>query len=156
MRLNLGCGLYRKEGNEWVNIDCRKLLGVDKVMDVRELDYSESSVDEILANDLIEHFSWKKTIGVLKVWAKVLKPGGKIYIQCPDMEAIARKILSGQIKEEGISYWIYGSGDYGNPSFHKAGFTINYLKKLLNEAGIKVVKICNDGGTNLQCWGEKQ
>ena len=157
LKLNLGCGLNQKPKEEgWVNIDCRDLPGVDKVCDIRKLDYPDASVDEIFANDVLEHISWRETKKVLAEWARVLKPGGKIYIQSPDIEAIAKKILSGEIKEEGIGYWVFGSADYGEPSFHKAGFTKKFLKKLLEEVGIRVERIENDGGTNLMCWGIKQ
>jgi len=119
------------------------------------LPFPDNSVEEIIAKDIIEHFPFRKVPAILKDWFRVLKKGGKIYIQCPDLGAIARdKILSGKFDWDQISYWIYGGQDYIF-NFHKAGFTIPTLKRLLEKIGFKVDEIKNDGGTNIMCYAHK-
>jgi len=156
----LGCGMDKRAG--YINIDVRPDVKPDMVIDLEgELlrRFPDESVEEILAKDFIEHLSWRRVEEFLRDCYRVLKRGGKMYIQCPDLEAIARKVILNPNYRYGdlegwkaISYWVYGSGDYGPPSFHKAGFTIPTLRKLLESIGFIVERIQNDGGTNIVCW----
>ena len=41
------------------------------------------SIDEIRAVDILEHLSYRDTIPTLTEWARVLKPGGRMFIQVP-------------------------------------------------------------------------
>jgi hypothetical protein len=92
----------------------------------------------------------------------VLKKGGRIYIQTPDLQAIAQKVILnpnfkyGSLEGcEAISYWVYGGQEY-KENTHKSGFTIPTLKQLLESNGFKIESISNDGGTNIICWAVKQ
>jgi len=154
MKLNLGCGNDKRHG--YINIDCRLEVNPDLLWNLEiPLPFPDNSVEEILAKDIIEHFSFRKVEEILRDWYRVLKPGGKIYIQCPDLEAIAIKvILSNQYDYHEISYWIYGEQNY-NENFHKTGFTIPTLKRLLEKIGFKVDHIANDDGTNIICHAHK-
>lgn len=156
LRLNLGCELDKRPQKEgWVNIDCRQSCKPDLVHDLlKPLPYKDNSVDEILAKDILEHFPWRKVPDVLTDWLRVLKPGGKIYIQTPDLTTIAHHILIGKLWNwKQISHWIYGEQNVPENS-HKAGFTIPTLARLLTEVGFKV-KEMNKGGTNLMCYAYK-
>jgi SAM-dependent methyltransferase len=157
MKLNLGCGGDVREG--WLNIDVRKTHPKVLVLDLEKemlRPFPDGSVDEILAKDFIEHLSWRVVEDFLRDCYRVLKRGGRMFIQVPDMEAVARKVILNPDFRYGdlsgwkaISFWVYGSGDYGEPSFHKAGFTIPTLKQLLESIGFVVERIENDGGSNI-------
>ena len=163
MRLNLGCGLDVRDG--YINIDVRKVHPKILVLDLeKELlrPFPDGSAEEIIAKDFVEHLSWRVVEDFLRDCYRVLKRGGRMYIQVPDLEAIARKVILdpsfrfGDLEGwKAISYWVYGSGDYGEPSFHKAGFTIPTLRRLLESIGFVVEDIRNDGGTNIVCWVRK-
>lgn len=164
MKLNLCCGDDVRP--DYLNIDVRRtrhnVLVVDLERDLLSF-IPDDSVVEVVARDCVEHISWRRVEDLLKDIYRVLKCGGKLYIQVPDLEAIAKKvILNPDFKYGGlegwkaISYWVYGSGDYGEPSFHKAGFTISTLKKLLESIGFGIIDIRNDGGTNINCWAYKK
>jgi len=156
--LNLGCGEDYHESDErteWINIDVRPEVSPDLVIDLeKELltRFNSESIDGILCQDFLEHLSWHLIPTFLTDCHRALKKNGKIYIRVPDLEAIAKKVILSpdhQHKWRDISYWVYGSGDYGPPSFHRAGFTIPALKDLLEQIGFKVEVIKNDGGTNI-------
>jgi ubiquinone/menaquinone biosynthesis C-methylase UbiE len=160
IKLNLGCGLDKRDG--YINIDIREEVKPDLVIDLeKELlkRFNDESIEEIIAKDFIEHLSWRVVEDFLKDCYRVLKKGGRMYIQTPDLEAISKKIILnpnfkyGELEGyKAISYWVYGSGDYENPSFHKAGFTIPTLKELLEKIGFKIEDIKNDGGSNIIAW----
>jgi len=160
LKLNLGCGHDIRQG--YVNIDVKSIKGVDLILDISKdkLPFDDGSIDEILLKDVLEHVSYTRVEHVLRECYRVLKPGGQMYIQCPDMEAIAQKIiLSGEYDWRAISYWVYGDQNLTqgeDPSdIHKSGFTIPTLKALLESIGFTVESIKNDGGTNINCWVKK-
>jgi len=148
MKLNLGCGGDKRDG--WVNIDIRKEVKPDKVLDLEKTPYpfESESVDEILAKDVIEHFSFRNVEKIVKEWHRILKKGGKLTIQTPDLDAILKAIKQGKIKGWWqISYWLYGGQEYPENT-HKLIFTKKEIKKFLEEIGFEVKKIAQ-GGTNM-------
>jgi SAM-dependent methyltransferase len=162
MKLNLGCGDDIRDG--YINIDVRKTKPNVLVLDLeKELlkPFPNESADEIVARDFIEHVSWRRVEDLLKDIFRVLKRGGRVFIQVPDLEAIARKVILnpdfkyGELEGwKAISFWVYGGQDY-EYNQHRSGFTIPTLKKLLEGIGFVVEKIENDGGTNIICHARK-
>lgn len=155
IKLNLGCGSDIRPG--YINIDIRELPGVNLVLNLEAdpLPYDDNSVDEILAKDVIEHFSFRNIERVLKEWHRVLKPGGLLTVQTPDFERIAAKFIHGEIKTwYELSYWLYGAQDYPE-NHHKAIFTKSELKRLLEEMGFSVIEMSNDN-SNIICKAIKK
>jgi SAM-dependent methyltransferase len=162
VKLNLGCGLDVREG--YINIDVRKVHPKILVLDLeKELlkPFPDNSAEEIIAKDFVEHLSWRVVEDFLKDCFRVLKSGGRMYIQVPDLEAIAKKVILdpnfkyGELEGwKAISFWVYGGQEYPENT-HRAGFTIPTLKKLLESIGFIVERIENDKGTNLICWVRK-
>jgi SAM-dependent methyltransferase len=156
MRLNLCCGDDVRDG--YINIDVRKTRPNVLVLDLeRELlrPFPDSSAEEVIARDCIEHISWRRVEDLLRDIHRVLACGGRLYVQVPDLEAIARKIIlnpdfcyGGLCGWRAISYWVYGGQDYPENT-HKAGFTVPTLRRLLESLGFAVEYIANDGGTNI-------
>ena len=146
-----------------LRLDVRESIKPDILWDLEKLPlpFKDEEFDLIYARDVIEHITWRKTEALLKELYRILKHGGKIYIQVPDLEAIAKKVIldpnfcyNDLCGWKAISYWVYGGQDY-QENTHKAGFTIPTLKKLLESLGFQVEDIHNDGGTNIQCWARK-
>lgn len=77
MKLNIGCGYKKLKG--YVNIDSRKEVKPDEVVDVSKgLSYDDNSIDEVRAYDFLEHLPPDKTMFVVEEIFRVLKPGGKL------------------------------------------------------------------------------
>jgi len=154
LKLNLGCGLDKREG--WVNIDIRKEVKPDLVLDLERecLPYEDNSVDEIMAKDVLEHFSWRRIEGILQDWHRVLKPGGKLFIQTPNLNSIIIKWCNKKIEGwKEMSFWLYGEQNYPE-NLHKCIFTETDIFFLLERIGFKVEKIRRDN-TNLLVWAYK-
>jgi predicted SAM-dependent methyltransferase len=166
IKLNCGCGgeiLPNSEG--WVNIDYNKGPGVDSVIDLEkdDLDCPENSVDHILLRDFLEHLSkWRQQSFLENVY-KILKPGRDIYIQLPDLETLAQRYLNvlenptdmqHSLTAEQFAASLYGGQEYeGN--YHKWGYDIISLSRLLINIGFMIKYIHGDGGQNLLCGGIK-
>ena len=162
MKLNLGCGLDVREG--YVNIDVRRTHPKVQVIDLEEEllhRFADESVEEILARDFLEHLSWRVVEDFLRDCLRVLRPGGRMYVQVPDMEAIARNVILNPSFRYGelegwraISFWVYGAQDYPENT-HRCGFTQATLRRLLEGVGFKVEALHSDGGSNIVCWAVK-
>jgi len=168
LKLNVGCGGDKKPKEEgWINIDVRKEANPDIIVDIEKcsLPFKDETFDYILAKDVVEHVSWRKTQELLKEFAGVLKKGGKIYIQVPDFEAIVKmwlnqeekfkKFMGDVLDSIKLSFWIFGNQDYPENT-HKACFIAKDLKVMLERAGFEVEYIKNDGSTNLMCEAVKK
>ena len=163
MKLNLCCGDDVREG--YINIDVRKtkpnVLIIDLEKDLLKV-FPNNSADEIIARDCIEHISWRIVEDLLRDIHRVLRCDGKLYVQVPDLEAITKKIVlnpdfcfGALCGWKAISYWIYGGQDHEH-NYHKSGFTIPTLRRLLESIGFTIQEIKNDGGTNINCWCVKR
>jgi SAM-dependent methyltransferase len=153
LRLNVGCGFDIRPG--YVNIDGSAVLpGVDKVIDLRSerlpQHYSDNSVDEVVAQDFVEHhFHWR-AVELLEDFHRVLRPGGRLWVRVPDTTriildpriSISRKIVlmyGGQDKSQGkgdeVSRKMY-------PEFfcHMYGWTRREMKAELTRIGFRTVK----------------
>lgn len=153
LKLNVGCGFDIRPG--YVNIDGSAVLpGVDQVIDLRSerlhRHYRDGSVDEIVAQDFVEHhFHWQ-AVELLEDFHQALRPGGRLSIRVPDTTRIildpripiARKIVllyGGQDKSQ-------GKGDEASralyPEFfcHMYGWTRREMRAELTRIGFSSVR----------------
>lgn len=136
MKLNLGCGEYIKE--EYINIDIRRLPGVDVVADVLKLPFRDNSADEIRAIDVYEHVSYLKSQELLRHWVSILKKGGLLFIQSPSIDRVAEYFRSADNLEmiETTIGCIFGGQDY-HENFHYTICHPGLMDHYLKQAGIK-------------------
>ena len=166
LKLNCGCGGNIKPKDEgWVNIDVVKCPGVDRIINLEktDLDYPDNSVDHILLQDFLEHLGKHRQQSFLENVYRVLKPGGDIYIQLPDLETLAKRYLNvlenptemqHPLTAEQFAASLYGGQEYeGN--YHKWGYDAKYMTKRLADIGFLVEYAHGDGGQNLLCGAHK-
>ena len=151
-----------------INQNCPHL---EYVGSLDKLPWEDNYADEMRACDIIEHFSYRDTLRVLAEWRRVLKPGGRIFIQCPNAKLIAKSWLEGTLPIMGdmpidfsASYWIMGGqeddtfakkGDDWRWNAHYTLFSPESLEFYLKMVGFSSVSIESDGGSNLMCWAVK-
>ena len=133
IKLNLGCGTDIREG--YINIDIRSLAGIDVVADLTTVHNMFTDVDEILAYDIIEHFSHTEKERILADWFGMLKSGGKMIIKCPNPKSICWHYVLGKFSCLGFNRMIYGGQDYAY-NYHKSaldkGSVIKLFRKLVS------------------------
>lgn len=137
IKLNLGCGIVYRPG--YVNIDRFDERVADDTSDVISLPYRANSVNEILAHHVIEHLDFIHSKYALAEWFRVLRPGGSLIIETPDLERSLKKFRTKDAKtRESTLRWIYGTDSPG--MVHKTGFSFDLLARLLTEIGFREVK----------------
>jgi hypothetical protein len=157
MRLHLGCGTKKIPG--WINIDSVAGCGPDLVHDLtRPFPYADQTVDEILAEDLLEHFDKYMRVQVMSEWARVLKVGGTITVQVPNFKKILFKYF--KFGFNNFVDFIFGEnmwnsriyiGHFGN---HKWGYSPESLKEFVSQFGIEPLSV-ETKGLNIRLLGRK-
>jgi len=100
--------------------------------------YEPESVCEIRTHHMFEHISILDVDRTLMGWNIIMKVGGLLWIQVPDFEGCARRILHLKDEAEKEIYYrhIFGS-QFGPGEFHKNGFTASRLIHLLEDYGFE-------------------
>lgn len=93
LRLNLGSGGVFYKGFLSVDLHDQR---ADVIADATKLDLDDGCVQEILAIHLFEHLSPYKADDALREWFRVLRPGGKLVMEMPDIEDLCKRFLSTQ------------------------------------------------------------
>jgi len=97
MKLHLGCGAKYFKG--YINVDGYDYEGqdtsrTDSKYDIKaylqELPFKNNSIEEILLVHVIEHFCRWKTIDLIKDFKRILKIGGRLIVEMPDLEQVAK------------------------------------------------------------------
>lgn len=172
--LNLGCGQRVLPG--FVNIDkyvCPNCNPAEYTVEEGDISllyqFADQSVDLIFAAHVFEHLSIRQGRKAIKEWARVLKPGGLLYLSIPDLELIAWEILANAGTDlqsnrlEWVIFTMFGyqispdkkpynglnideeaPEDLGQ--FHKSGYTKLSLQKIVLESGFQIQEIFSYDG----------
>lgn len=125
------------EGAKILTLDVDENFKPDIVADAGDLPPELfGKFDGVLASHVLEHFSYWRTIEVLKSWGSLLKPGGELHILVPSLEWAARQILSEQPSPATISH-LY-AGQTTPWDVHLNGFTMRKLRQLFEHIGLNV------------------
>jgi len=136
-KLNLGCGLTYRPG--YINIDKSGRSVTDVLADVEDLPFESNSVETIEAVQLLEHFDLVHSKYVLSEWFRVLRPGGTLSIETPDLKASLKRLSSSKKADVAAAVqWLFGIDSPGLQ--HKGGFTPELLKGILGEIGYEDVR----------------
>lgn len=146
MRINAGSGRWTLDG--WVNVDVARdphaPRDPDIFADIRSIPLPDGCADELMAIHVFEHFYRWEVDALLKEWRRILKPGGKLVLEMPDIMKAAYNLLNnvvgdGRRVERGdqLGMWgIYGDPRAGNPYMcHKWGWTFKTIKPVIAAAG---------------------
>lgn len=147
IRLNLGCGDMLLPG--YVNVDVaaeRRGRQPDVLCDIRDLSaFPDNHADEVIAIHVIEHFYRWEVVGLIKEWVRVLKPGGQLVLECPNLLSACEALLAKpeQAAQPGQAgsrtMWCF----YGDPSWqdplmcHRWLYTPQSLAQVMHEAGLR-------------------
>ena len=167
-KLELGSGNRPRAGYEHLDIDpnCPDL---DFCCSFESIPVDNDTFDELLSVHSLEHISWRSTVRVLKEWYRVLRPGGKLHIDCPNLRWICETYLrNGQelqndlnsLQDEAANHLLVKGwrshtlwanfklfSSTANGDIHLAGLDAFTLTHQLEEAGFSQVIILKDSSS---------
>ena len=119
----------------WTTVD---LFGGDLQREMWDLlGICTGEVEEIRCVHALEHVPKAKVLPTLREWHRVLRPGGRLTVDVPDLDYIARHWLeheAGPITDAWALDIIFGNqGDEGQ--FHMTGFNSRLLEAAITAAG---------------------
>lgn len=150
VRINLGCGNHLLDG--YLNIDIigeRAGVRPDLVCDVCDLAIlPDNYASEILSVHVIEHLWRWQVENTLREWIRVLRPGGKLIVECPNLLSACEALLANPEPASAPDHrgqrtmWVlYGDPSWQDPLMcHRWAYTPNSLSDLLSEVGLISVK----------------
>jgi SAM-dependent methyltransferase len=151
MKINFACGRQVLDG--FFNVDAVRhpkaprdpelihAVEFDSDGSIRNpLPLKDGCADELHAMHIIEHvFAWEAP-ALVGEWYRLLKPGGLLVVECPDIEHAARNLLAG-LSDQMWLWPLYGDGGTKDPfMMHKNGFTPSKMKWLLSSCGLSNVR----------------
>jgi predicted SAM-dependent methyltransferase len=122
------------------------------VADVRDLPFEPGSVRELYAAHVIEHFPLQEAERVLLPhWRRVLAPGGRLVIVCPDWEAMLEAHAAGQYSYDDLRLVTFGAQEYeGDTHFNM--YTPSSLTALCERVGFTAVTVKDKARRNGACF----
>jgi predicted SAM-dependent methyltransferase len=123
IKINLASG-QRPFKKPWTNIDLiDQGYPVDILTDAKDLNmFADESVDIIVAHHLVEHIAIHELNDYLKEWRRVLKKGGILAVFVPDLRALDKAWLAGEINTYIHNVNTYGAWQGHISDLHKWGY----------------------------------
>ncbi len=151
IKLDIGAGdsnTFELQETGYVLNDIEPHKGIDLVCDILDLkDYLKAGqCCEVRASHILEHFGINDLVKVIRIVHFILKDKGLFNIIVPNLKWQIQFLYSGQ--DEKAVYYIFG-GQLDKYDFHKTGFTVDILRKLLNDNGFTILELTEE--TSIKC-----
>jgi predicted SAM-dependent methyltransferase len=147
MRLNVGCGGRRLPGYTGVDVTARP--AADIVAPAGKIPLRDGSCEEIMAIHLFEHLLPWEAPAVLAEWFRLLRPGGRLVLEMPDLRKCCENvltilaggtILAGKHPNQAGMWGLYGDERLEDPyMLHRWGYTFQTIRPLLEAAGFREI-----------------
>jgi ubiquinone/menaquinone biosynthesis C-methylase UbiE len=109
--------------------------------DIKELPFESNYASEIQAHHVLEHLHRRDAGPALYEWYRVLKPKGKIVLEMPCLDKIAKMIVDGEKNQRLTVLGLYGDPRDPKPGMlHQWGYTIGELTELLSGIGFREIE----------------
>jgi len=105
-KLEIGGGVRPNPG--YIQMDAKKIPGIDIIGDVRKLPFKDGELDEVFGHWILEHFYYREITDVLREWLRALKPGGLVHMVTNNGQAHVDSYVSGKISIHELNRMIFG------------------------------------------------
>ncbi len=139
IRLDLGAGDKKEDG--WIRVDVRNDGGriqPDVQADITQpLPFPNDYADEARAIHVIEHFLPWQVQGIVNEWVRVLKPGGRLIIECPDIEKVLALARVPGISPRYTFWALYGDPTHESVEMlHRWCYAAPQIARIMQNAGL--------------------
>lgn len=111
----------------------------DFVMDIASMpDFRPEMFDEVRLHHVLEHLTRKQGVHAVRELCRVLKPGGVLDIEVPDLDRLCEAWIARRFEPHELCQWFY-SEDVDMPdahlNAHRYGYNEETLSALLSDNG---------------------
>lgn len=145
MRLHVGCGKRVLDG--WTNIDVVRNPGAPRDPEIlapaHAIPLPDGCASEVMAIHVFEHVALWQAPAVLAEWRRLLRPGGRLVLELPDLLKCARNLLrlaetGGKPLQQMAMWGIYGDATLEDPHMmHQWGWWPESLSAFLVQQGFR-------------------
>jgi predicted SAM-dependent methyltransferase len=118
---------------QWINVDSQAKWKPDVICDVAHLPYDDEFADYVVLHHVLEHFGCGEGIGLIGEARRVLKYGGSLLIFIPDVKALAKRWLAGEIDDYIFMVNMMGAYCGDEADRHKWHYTKDGLSTFLRQ-----------------------
>lgn len=107
---------------------------------IQPLPLPNDCADELHSYHFLEHvWAWEAP-ALVREWRRLLKQGGLLVLELPNIEHAARNLLAG-MNDQMVMFPFYGDPSHMDPFMtHRWGYTPKTVEKLLKECGFTKVR----------------
>lgn len=141
--LNIGCSIPRGQYKqvEWVNVDMGR-GNMDVKGDMLALPFASNHFEQIHCVHVLEHVTRDKISVALSEMYRVLRPGGKAYIEVPDFYRQCKNMVKAYERNDKKRIHIFRTAIYGKTEIpgmsHHFGFDEDTLREYMEKEGFSV------------------
>lgn len=143
MKLDIGAGTAPHPG--YKSVDADPATNPEIVCNVLEgIPVPDDSCTHLRLSHVLEHFTPTEGLTLLRELHRILTPGGILFIEVPDLLAVAQRIVDHKgldiIPPPGLSAALYPhgviyGGQWNEWQYHKTGYTVPFLSQTLERCG---------------------
>lgn len=147
LRINVGCGARVMDG--WFNCDIQRNVNAPRapelLCDAKSIPLPDACANTVMAVHVFEHFYRWECDAVLDEWSRLLRSGGTLILELPNLVKCCENYLSGRMRggkdPDQLARWgIYGDPRTGDKYMcHPWGWSPDELSALLKAHGFKKV-----------------
>lgn len=125
MKLDVGCGVSRQAG--FIGVDCAIAVRPHIVAEMWSIPLKDGSTDEIYSSHALEHVLKAEVVPTLREWERLLRPGGTVELQVPDLVWCCLNWLR-HLSNDWHMDTIFGNQEHVPGELHKTGFTSKIMR----------------------------
>lgn len=143
LRLNLGCGPIRREGE--IGVDAQPTEACDVRADILAVPFPDGAAEFVRLDHVLEHMPQRMAPRVLLEARRLLAPGGQLQVGVPDVRATFEAYIKDPDMGERLLYLrtVYGSQTHPG-EFHQSGWDPETLHTLITHCGFDQVTVGPD------------
>jgi predicted SAM-dependent methyltransferase len=107
--------------------------------------FRDAMFDSVVCDHVWEHLDGEQIISALHAIHRVLKVGGELVVETPNMSAIARAWIEKQYSEEELQQWIHGENVGGPYDAHRYSYSPESLRALIERGGFRIIQEIEKG-----------